>query len=1037
VAGRCGEQFFIFSIAAYLYFGLDMAMIRFKMPILNVQELPLDKKILIEASAGTGKTYTIGLIVLRLLLENLLTIEKIILVTFTKAAATELKKETSEKIIKAYDIWKNGSDEKNDLTTIIENAKKEKMQIREANLLDAIARIDELSVFTIHGFCERLLNEFAFEIGVYEEKEIIADPSHIKDRIVADFWRREVQNLDEAIGISPAELSQSINVLLNHPQAKIYGEEYELYSTEEKKMKYAIAYKLAKEAHERLQEEKRKLRIMDFNDLIENCYRAIKNDDKNILQKAVKKNYDVILVDEFQDTDKMQFEIFNYLFKDKPFFMIGDPKQAIYRFRGGDIFAYKEAKNSASKQFSMSKNYRSEGTLLDALNCFFEDNSFKQKMSEEIPCIECGKPELEPIEKKDNKYKPFVIWKGGNENFDYKVQQAVIAEIKRLLGTGKFEPKDIAILLDSNADCLDYKNALVKERIFAIVKGGSIFVSEAAVFLKILLNAICHNNNIKYLMALLTNNFCGFEPKDMDSVLIEWTSAIYETKLKWKRHGIMNAIDFFMTKQNLWGQIAANVNGERNITNIRQLMELLNEEETKFGKIPEKINRHFAELCNNLEKNEETEEKLETDEDALKIMTIHKSKGLQFNIVFVPDIGRKSRDHRFPAVYMYHLENENTIAYLAEDKNAKELNNIEENEETARLLYVALTRAKFRLYVAYRPPEKTKKNEIDKRKTSYCREIFDNFCNSNASHKIQIANLDEILGEKYEYNKIGEVENITNQPRPLPSSFSIKAAWQKTSFTRISQNLEYKDYIPVSQQTEIEIPAGKRIGTLLHSIFENLDFNANDNEIKFVVESKLGGFKEFSEKTENGKERKFWIENQVKTILNKNLSDNAGKLCEIDVCNKITELNFFMKSEKIYLKKIKEIMKEKVYDFETEELPDKYIKGAIDLVFLGKDEKYYILDWKSNNLSDFSQSGMEEAMQQHGYHLQYYIYAVALKRWLEQIHKDFNFKKQFGGAYYIFIRGVNDKNSDGIYFANSDSIADDILEMDKNFNGEY
>jgi len=1002
---------------------------------LDIEALPLDEKILIEASAGTGKTYTIGLIVLRLLLEKLFTIERIILVTFTKAAAAELKKETSEKIIKAYDIWKNGSDEKNDLTAIIENAKKEKMQIKEANLLDAIARIDELPVFTIHGFCERLLNEFAFEIGIYEEREIITDQSHIKDRVVADFWRREVQNIDKAINISPAELSQSINAVLNHPAAKICGEEYEPYPTEEKKLKYAITHKLAKEVYEKLREEKRKLKVMDFNDLIENCHKAIKNDSKNILQRAVRKNYDAILVDEFQDTDKMQFEIFDYLFKDKPFFMIGDPKQAIYRFRGGDIFAYKEAKNSACKQFSMNKNYRSEGTLLNALNYFFQDNSFKQKMSEEIPSIECGKPELEPIEEKDGKYKPFVIWKGGEENFDYKVQQAVIAEIKRLLDTGKFEPKDIAILLDSNADCLAYKNALAKERIFAIVKGGSVFASEAAAFLKILFNAICHSNNIKYITALLTNNLCGFEPKDVEGILIEWTSVIYETKLKWERYGIMNAIDFFMTKKNLWGQIAANVNGERNITNIRQLMELLNEAEIKLGKIPKKINSHFAELCNNANKNEEAEERLETDEEALKIMTIHKSKGLQFNIVFVPDIGRRPHNHTFPNAYMFHQESEKTIAYFAKDENAKELNDKEENEETARLLYVALTRAKFRLYVAYKAPRKTTANKIHKGKTSYCREIFDDFCNSSASPKIQIANLDEVLEEKYKYDKIGEMENIPKQSKPLPPNFSIKAAWQKTSFTGISQNLEHKDYIPIPQQTEIKIPAGKRMGVLLHSLFENLDFNAKEDEIKLMVENKLGGFKEFSEKTEEGKERKSWIENQVKKILNKNLLGSAGKLCEIDTHNKIAELNFFMKSEKINLKKIKEIMNEKIYDFETEELPDKYIKGAIDLVFLGKDERYYILDWKSNSLGDFSQNGMEEAMLQHGYHLQYCIYAVALKRWLEQIHGNFNFKKQFGGAYYIFIRGVNDENSDGIYFASSDSIADGISEMDKVFNG--
>jgi exodeoxyribonuclease V beta subunit len=990
---------------------------------LVVNELPLSGKVLIEASAGTGKTYTVGLVVLRLLLEKFFAIEKIILVTFTKAAAVELKKETSEKIIKAYDIWKNGSNEKNDFTAIVENAKKEDWQRKEANLLDAIARIDELPVFTIHGFCERILNEFAFEIGIYEEKEIITDLSHIKNRVVADFWRKEIKNLNESIEVSPAELSQSINAILNHPKAKIIGEEYEPYPKEEKKIKYAIIHKFAKTALGKLQEEKRKLNVMDFNDLVENCHKAIKDDSKNILQKAVEKRYSAILVDEFQDTDKMQFEIFDYLFKNKPFFMIGDPKQAIYRFRGGDIFAYRQARISAGEnQFSMHKNYRSEKTLLDALNNFFGSDFFKGKMGEGIPYInvECGNPELKPIDK------PFVIWKADNKN----IQRAVIVEIKRLLGGGKFEPRDIAILLDSNADCLDYKLALAKEHIFAIVKGGSIYASEAAFFLRILLNAICHSNNVRYVTALLTSNFCGYEPKDMQNVLIEWANVIYETKLKWERYGVMNAVDFFMTKQNLWGLIAANANGERNITNIRQLMDILNDEEIKFGKSPEKINSRFAELCNDTEKNDETEERLETDEDALKIMTIHKSKGLQFNIVFVPDVSRKPHNHVFPNVYMYHLENEKTIAYFAKDENAKELNNKEENEETARLLYVALTRAKLRLYVAYKPPEKTKKNEIDKRKTSYCREIFHNFCNSNVSQKVQIANLDEVLENTHGYNEIDKTENIQKLPKDFPENFSVKSAWQHTSFTGISQNLEHENYTPVFNQAEIKIPGGKRIGTLLHSIFENLDFNANENEIQSMVKSKLSGFKEFSE------DKRLLVESLVKTALSKNLPGSAGKLNEIETSNKVAELSFFMKSEKINLNEIKEIMRDKICDFETDKLPDEYIKGAIDLVFLGKDGKHYILDWKSNILGDYSQNTMETAMRQHGYHLQYYIYAVALKRWLELIHDDFDFKKRFGGAYYIFIRGVNHENFDGIYFASSDSIADDISEMDKIFNGE-
>nr|AGS54125.1 exodeoxyribonuclease V beta chain [uncultured bacterium contig00021] len=1020
---------------------------------LDVLELPLNEKVLIEASAGTGKTYTIGLIVLRLLLERGLSIEKIVLITFTKPATAELKKNTAEKIREAYDLWKSGDHKKSDtLSEIVEKAKNDitSRQQSEANLLDAIARMDEMPVFTIHGFCERLLNEFAFETGNFEKREVVTDIGDILDRVIADFWRDNIKDSNLDIKLSPAELSKAIDVVLKHPKATVTGEDYNNVEQDEKNLKYAMAHKLAKEIRDKFQKEKTYLKIMDFNDMIEDCHRAVEMDRKSgVLQNSIRKRYDAILVDEFQDTDKMQFDIFDYLFKDKPFFMIGDPKQAIYRFRGGDIFAYRQARETAGEnQFKMNKNYRSEKTLLDALNTFFSNASFMGKMGEKINYVrvECGKPELIPIkDEKDSQYKPFVIWKGqNNENkpdFEGKVQKAVISEIKRLLNTQKIEPKNIAILLDSNNDCIAYKNALAEEHIFAIVRGGSVFSSGAAMFLRILLNAICNNNNIRYIRTLLMNNFCGFEPKEItDNVFMEWTNIIHVAKTEWEKHGVMHAIEFFMSKRNLWSRIAASMDGERNITNIRQIMGLLNEEEITFGKIPEKTNNRFAILCMEAAQGEETEERLETDEDALKIMTIHKSKGLQFDIVFVPDISRSPWPHKFPNAYMYHDNDKQTIAYVAESNNReKECSEKEENEESARLLYVAMTRAKYRLYAAYSPCRRKKDGNIDRRQgySSVCREIFDNFNARNGN--IDVVDLNELSEKEYAYINNTENKDINRIPKQLPENFTMVPAWHRTSFTGISQNLETGGFTYIQPAPGINIPAGKRMGVLLHSIFENLDFDSDEKGIKEMVEGETGGFREFSKEEEYGNERKQWIINQINAILNKDLPGNAGKLSGIEAGNKVTELDFFMKTERINLYKIKEILARDIPDFKKEDLNVQYIKGVIDLIFLGKNGKYYILDWKSNSLNDYSHDGMEEAMLHHGYHLQYYIYAAALKRWLERTRSHFNFREQFGGVFYVFIRGVNKEpnDSNGIYYVDSKKILNNIEELDKLFLVDY
>jgi len=963
---------------------------------LDPQTLPLTEKALIEASAGTGKTYTIGLIVLRLLLEKLLPIEKIVLITFTEAATSELKKKTAEKIRERYS---------------------ENLPLQQkANLQDAIARIDEMPVFTIHGFCKRLLSEFAFEIGNFEDMEIITNQKDIENRIIADFWRRDIEKLEEAEiknlpeNFSPEVLKTGIANVINFPNAKIECENAgnDLVAN--------LQHQMGKGFLEALQAEKKKLNVMGFNDLIMNAYNAVEKDNEKILFKAVQKKYEAILVDEFQDTDKMQYKIFSYLFEGKPFFMIGDPKQAIYRFRGGDIYAYLAAKEGLKNQYTLAKNFRTQKRLLSALNTIFDvNNPFGHK---EIPYIkvEAGK-DLPELTINGEKQKPLVM-----RNAEYKnqeqlkpVKQEIVGEIIRLLretdtqiNKRKIKARDIAILTRTNDDAKKYRNALRKKNISAVIRrSDSVFKSDAADYIMRLLTAFVHSQKESCVKAIL------MEPRELSTEDIKPFAEAFDV---WKSYGIMRAINSFFDSKQLWGKILKAENGERNATNLRQLIWILNEEETVFGRVPERMLRRFAELIKN-GGGDDTEEKLETDDDAVQIMTIHTSKGLEFPIVFVPDISDKEKINK---PYVYHSGNDIIVEYAKDEENAKSAAKKELFDESARNFYVAVTRSIYRLYIVYAHKKKS---------VSAGQEICGKI---SEDENIQVVDSFADIQYPKTSNLNLEKENTKSLTPPKSKDFQITPAWQQTSFTAISRNLEHRDHTHVLQEAEIKIPAGKTMGTLLHSIFERVDFDASENEIRSLVESKLGGFREFSKNTDEGKKRINWVEKQVKIILNKNLGD-AGKLCEIDSSNRVAELNFFMKTEKLDLKKIKEVMKEKILEFESEDLLAKYIKGAMDLVFLGSDEKYYILDWKSNSLGDFSQAGMEEAMLHSAYHLQYYIYAVALKRWLEQTRENFNFKEKFGGAYYIFIRGINEENSNGIYFSNGELIADSIEKMDEFF----
>jgi len=1049
----------------------------------NVHNLPLNKKVLIEASAGTGKTYNIGLIVLRLILERKLEIEKIVLITFTEAATEELRRNTAERIQKAYLVWKEGeidenADKEKDLIRIVKNAKykkngeiREDAQENEVNLSAALSRIDEMPVFTIHGFCNKILSEFPFETRNFEKRELVIDSRNIKRKVVADFWRKHIKNLDADIELKPKDLLSVVNLALKHPHAKISGEDYEASleayksagcekdkKAAAKKLKFAIGRILAEDACRQAAAEKKKLKITDFDDMIKDCEKAVMNDVNNgrKLQNAIKNRYDAIFADEFQDTDKMQFRIFDYLFENKPFFMIGDPKQAIYRFRGGDIVAYKKSKEGVEKEnrFSMSVNYRAQKNLLDALWRFFTFDTygieiFRSKMGKGIDytSVECGKTELENIKLKDPLYPPFVIWRGeDNENkpvFEKKAQKAVVNEICRLLSTKNFAPQNIAVLLDTNEDCLAYKNALVKKGVYAIVKGGCVFESAAARFVAILLNAVCRGNNTACVRALLLHKFCGFEPCDIqgaagEELFNEWMGAVSAAKTRWEKFGLMSAIDFFMEDRKLWGLIAELITGEREITNIRQILAILSEEEIKTGKIPEKINKRFAALLQEAARGDASEEKLESDDAALKIMTVHKSKGLEFDVVFVPDLSRSPREHNFPSAYEYNELDEKNIAFFAEgDKNMEILNNNEENEENARLLYVALTRAKYRLYAIFSPPKRKKDGNVSAAKgaSSVCREIFDEFSELNDPN-IAIQNLDELLEETDAAEK-KELETESFERIARRFDFSVNPSWTRTSFSQIARNFPPFDFSAPAKKERPKIPAGARMGTLLHSIFESVDFKANDDEIKNAVKEKLSDFPEFRE--ENGEENEniAEVKSWVSSVLNKKLPNSgAGKLKDAE--QKISELAFLMNCKKFDLKKVQEkVAPQKINFDEPKVLNDEYISGAIDLVFLGADGKYYILDWKSNVMNgDFSAQNISAEMLGHGYHLQYYIYAVALKRQLEKTKENFDFTKEFGGVYYIFIRGVNEKNDDGIYFASGKETANSVILLDKILKGE-
>jgi exodeoxyribonuclease V beta subunit len=431
---------------------------------------------LIEASAGTGKTYSIALLVLRLVLEQRMPIDKILMVTFTKAAVAELQ-ERVRKFIRQALVAALGQEINDEAIAALVRAQIDARTKEEVVdiLQQAVLLLDELSVLTIHSFCQQTLSEFAFETKQQFGAEMFTDMAQLVDQELNKFWRKYVTTMDVALlqqlGFSTLRLELR-NVILQHLDGKQYDEydgqiQYSLdgldvaaletlqrqYAMESQKFEQQLVatfYELRDEieaacrsskstskkafierlhdAHEFiallrrssavkliqalpsrflslfeevksfidgagtnliLQSKKRlfyfaiqevsaavkdfllRNNLMGYNDLIQNLHAALLQQPNPSLVAALNEKYKAVFVDEFQDTDREQYEIFITAFTEAILFFIGDPKQSIYAWRKADIFTYFHARSSVKHFYSMNVSYRANAPLVKAMNAFF------------------------------------------------------------------------------------------------------------------------------------------------------------------------------------------------------------------------------------------------------------------------------------------------------------------------------------------------------------------------------------------------------------------------------------------------------------------------------------------------------------------------------------------------------------------------------------------------------------------------------------------------------------------------------------------
>jgi exodeoxyribonuclease V beta subunit len=1139
---------------------------------------------LIEASAGTGKTYTLAMLVLRFVVEQNLPIEKILVVTFTKAATEELKERVRLRLADAKRALKHippsppSKGGGNKLFDWLDALPIENNEI-ERRLQIALLTIDQASIFTIHSFCQKVLREHALESGQLFNAELTDDLAQITQSCADDFWRKQlykrcakeaailtadyktpdellesVKRIGHHVTIYPTELetvddllaklklfSQAALVELNRCAASFqqafsegkfkkdidknfiavqswlngdsahikasqldfltshgifsaingtkirktkqgdFVSELGINTTVFDKLKITFdqcGVMLRRELVETLRREidQRLLQrnALTFDHLIIRLDEALRGENKSEqLVTELRARFSVALIDEFQDTDDSQWFIFKTLFaaQSQYLYLIGDPKQAIYKFRGADIYSYLDAKNSASKSFTLAHNWRSHPHLVQAVNQLFQrDNAFLIEELEFHEVEAANFHEKGAIYFENHPLPPLMFWDlvpPDDKEFwsttqrsivEEQLRFAVVEEILKLLQTNYFliknnegtdlKPKNIAILVRTNKQAKAFQTALRDAGIPSVLNSTeSVFTTAEAKDLHTILNAVANPTDIEALKHALTLNWFASIPHGQafykiindENALDSWLAKFLNYHEQWQKTGLMAMMHTFLAAENVTSQLAKTHLAERELTNIHHLLELLQEAALAEHLSPQKtLDWLRISITNALDKKNNSSDtqqlRLESDEDAVTIVTMHRSKGLEYDIVFCPSLWLNNHLQQ-DDIAECHIDGKMSVDLGSMNfEKHRELALEEQRAEDARMFYVAVTRAKYRCYLAW--ADVRTKEAVN---NSAMAHLFHFAEKDAAAQQNTFADLKRTLPDCFDYECLFEREKpqghyspeikkdiFHHQTRHRDLRFS---PWQMSSYTALSalsrtftpdlpedKAQENATFSPIEKGDggDFELPRGAHTGNVVHDLLETFSFVDLANGVD-ISTARDKACSRYGLKVARPEVLNELLQNVVQTPLSNDTNFCLMNLPEADC---LKEMPFYLATQKINTDEINRILAdEPSYQTLDSKMINGYLTGFIDLICVYKN-RYYVMDYKTNYLPDYSPETLLESMREHNYGLQYWLYCVVLHRYLESRLKGYDIEQHFGGVRYLFVRGIQpDLPLSGVYQA--------------------
>ena len=1137
---------------------------------LDPLRLPLIGERLIEASAGTGKTFTIAALYLRLLLglggeaayPRAISVEELLVVTFTEAATEELRGRIRSNIHELRIACLRGeSDNPLYSALLAEIADKDDAA---KTLLLAERQMDEAAVFTIHGFCQRMLSLNAFESGMLFEQQLIEDESRLRYQACADFWRRHCYPLTRDIAAvihdvwkGPRDLLKSLDRWLQGeaPQLKsppapnetlaerhqqiiaridslkqqwreqvgeIEGvlensgldrrkfnrgnqgkwmekvnawaqEETLSYQLPDALEKFAQSFLLERtkaggeppvhplfsavesllassltltdlvlaramvEIRDAVAREKRRRGELGFDDMLSRLDEALRGDSGETLASAIRQRFPVAMIDEFQDTDPQQYRIFRRIWRRQPetaLLLIGDPKQAIYAFRGADIFTYMKARGDVAAHYTLDTNWRSSPGMVGSVNRLFSlsDNPF---MFHEIPFLPVkaaakNKGLRFTVDAADVPAMNVWLMPGdtvGSGDYQTFMAQLCATQIRDWLSAGQqgrallwrgetsrpVQASDITVLVRNRLEAAQGREALQTLGIPSVYLSNrdSVFETLEAQELLWLLQAVLSPERENTLRSALATSMFGLTALDIENLNQDeqaWDALVEEFseyRQIWRQRGVMPMLRALMTARHIAENLLATRGGERRLTDILHISELLQEAASQLESehaLVRWLAQHIAEPDSNAASQQM---RLESDKHLVQIVTIHKSKGLEYPLVWLPFIARfRKQDQAF-----YHdRETFAAVLDLGQDEASLELAEAERLAEDLRLLYVALTRAVWHCSLGVAPLSSRKSGNSDFHLSALGRLLQAGEAMDAAGLAARLADFchgDIALQRPGELDLTPWQAPAATIPRLSARELQRRIAddWRVTSYSGLQQHgfSGGQDLLPrldvdaagvgevveEPQLTPHQFPRGAAPGTFLHSLFEELDFTQPVPEGWMAEKLQLSGFD-----AQWAPVLTDWLGGVLKT----RLPGPDIALNQLAARDKQVEMAFYLPiAQLLTAERLDALIRQ--YDPLSADTPPLdfrqvrgMLKGFIDLVFR-HEGRYYLLDYKSNWLGEdreaYTRPAMEQAMRAHRYDLQYQLYSLALHRYLRHRLADYDYDRHFGGVIYLFLRGMD------------------------------